>query len=86
MLAFLGRAALEIDESERAECFLEEYLELNPEPVSFPFAYYHLAECRRRRGDEAGAHELDIKVASTHFGSRWEIAARKRLAAENIVG
>ena len=82
-LVFLGRAALLIDEPERAETFLTEYLDLKPEPVSYPFTYYHLAECRRRLGDEAGGHALDSKAASTHFGSRWEQAARERLAAEH---
>ena len=54
VLVHLGRATLMIDDPERAESFLNEYLELKPGPVSFPFVYYHLAECRRRRADEAG--------------------------------
>jgi tetratricopeptide (TPR) repeat protein len=80
VLVLLGRAALLIDEPERAESFLKEYLKLEPEPVSYPFVYYHLAECRRRAGDDAGGHEFDTKAASGEFGSRWERLARQRLA------
>jgi hypothetical protein len=85
-LVFLGRAALLIDEPERAESFLKEYLELEPEPVSYPFVYYHLAECRRRAGDEAGGHEFDTKAASAEFGTRWERLARQRLAGPRAEG
>jgi len=84
MLVNLGRTALLIDEPERAETFLNEFLELKPDPVSYPFTYYHLAQCRRRAGDEIGGREFDIKASSTDFGSRWERLARERLTADNV--
>jgi len=80
-LSLLGRAALRIDLPERAESFLRAYLELKPDPLYLPFAFYHLAECRRRIGDEAGGREFDTKAAATRFGSQWERLARERLAA-----
>ncbi len=86
VLYSLSRAALLIDEPERAESFLNAFLELEPEPVSRAFAYYHLAECRRQAGDIAMANDLNIKAASTRFGSRWEFLARDRLAAEGAPG
>ena len=49
---------------------------------NYPFAYYHLAECRRRTGDPTDASEYDLKAASTHFGARWERLARERLTSD----
>ena len=82
-LVLLIRAALLIDEPERAESFLNDLLKFKPDSLNYPFAYFQLAECRRRRGDEAGGREFDTKAASTHFGTRWERLARERLAAED---
>jgi tetratricopeptide (TPR) repeat protein len=85
MLISLSRASLLIDEPRCAQSFLDEFLKLRPDPGSYPFTFFHLAECRRQIGDEAGARELYIKAASTHFGSRWERLARERLTAETSV-
>ena len=84
-LLLVIRACLLIDETERAESLVHEFLENGPDPISIPFAYFHLAECRRRAGDAAGGRELDIKAASADFGTRWERLARDRLAAETAV-
>jgi tetratricopeptide (TPR) repeat protein len=81
-LYILGRAALENDEPERAEEFLRAYLDLNPDPLYRPYAYYHLAECRRRLGDKAGGRALDVQAASTRFGTLYEQLARERLARD----
>jgi hypothetical protein len=48
---------------------------------NYPFAHYHLAECRQRAGDPTGASEYDLKAASTHFGTRCERLARERLTS-----
>src|SRR5947209_12039441 len=68
-LYLLGKAALENNEPERAEEFLRAYLNLNPDPLYRPYAYFHLAECRRRLGDKAGGRALDAQAASTRFGT-----------------
>ena len=81
-LYLMGRAALRLDEPESAESFLRAYLELNPSPIYLPYVHYHLAECRRRLGDEAGGRALDQKAAAAGFGNQWERLARERLAAE----
>ena len=78
----LGRAALENDEPERAEEYLRGYLDLNPDPLYRPYAYYHLAECRRRLGDKAGGRALYAQASSTHFGTRYERMARERMSRE----
>jgi tetratricopeptide (TPR) repeat protein len=80
-LYLLGRAALLLDDPECCEHLFRAYLELKPDPLYHPYAYYHLAECRHRLGDLAGAQELDTKAASTHFGTRWERLASERLAS-----
>jgi tetratricopeptide (TPR) repeat protein len=85
VLTRLGRAALAVDEPERAEAFLLAFLELPPDPLHVPFTWYHLAGCRRRLGDEAGGRECDAKAASTRFGSRWERLARERLTVEGVI-
>jgi hypothetical protein len=58
------------DDPHRAQSFFDEFLALDPDPLNYPFAYYHLAECCRRMGDPTGASEYDLKAASTHFGTR----------------
>jgi tetratricopeptide (TPR) repeat protein len=83
-LYLLGRAALLIGDPEPAEAFLREYLDRGPQPAYQPYLWYHLAECRRRLGDEAGGRELDRKAASTSYGTVWEQLARERLAAEGV--
>jgi tetratricopeptide (TPR) repeat protein len=82
VLSLLGRAALAVDEPGRAEVFVRELLDLGPDPVYLPFAWFHLGECRRRLDDESGGVECDAKAASTRFGTRWERLARERLEAE----
>jgi tetratricopeptide (TPR) repeat protein len=84
MLILVIRARLLIGDIAQAESLLHELLAVGLAPPSYPFAYYHLAECRRRAGDEEGAREFDSKAASTQFGTRWEQLARQRLAAESI--
>ena len=81
-LYLLGRAALRLDEPERAEAFLHAYLKLNPNPLYLPYVHYHLAECRRRLGDVVGGRSFDKKAAAAGFGNQWEHLARDRLAAE----
>ena len=81
-LALLGKAALQLDEPERAELFLRAHLELEPDPLSRPYIYYHLAECRRRLGDAVGGCEFDNQAASSGFGTLWERLARERLEAD----
>src|SRR6516165_5337542 len=81
-LYILGKAALENDEPERAKEFLHAYLDLNPDPLYRPYAYYHLAECRRRLGDKAGGRAFDVQAASTHFGTLYERLSRERLARD----
>jgi hypothetical protein len=83
-LYILGKAALENDEPERAKEFLHAYLDLNPDPLYRPYAYYHLAECRRRLGDKAGGRAFDVQAASTHFGTLYERLSRERLARERL--
>jgi tetratricopeptide (TPR) repeat protein len=83
-LYWLGRAALLIDEPKRAEAFLRAYLDLNPDPLYRPYAYYHLAECRRRLGDSLGGLNFDRKAAATRMGSVYEQLARERLEAEGV--
>jgi tetratricopeptide (TPR) repeat protein len=82
VLYLLGRAALEIDEPERAEDYLRAYLDLNPDPLYRPYAYYYLAECRRRLGDKAGGRAFDVQASSTHFGTCYERMARERMSRE----
>jgi hypothetical protein len=84
VLSHLGWAALAVDEPARAEAFLRGFLELDPDPLYLPYAWYHLGGCRRRLGDEAGGREWDAKAASTRFGTRWERRAGERLAAEGV--
>jgi tetratricopeptide (TPR) repeat protein len=84
VLSQLGWAALAVDEPARAEGFLRAYLELRPDPLYLPYAWYHLGGCRRRLGDEAGGRECDARAASTRFGCRWERLARERLAADGV--
>jgi tetratricopeptide (TPR) repeat protein len=83
-LYLVGRAALLIAEPEWAESLLDEYLDRRPDPVFRPYAFYHLAECRRRLGDESGGREHDREAASTQFGSVWERLARERLTATSV--
>ncbi len=80
----LGRAALLIGDPELAEAFLREYRDRGAQPVFQPYLWYHLAECRRRLGDETGGRELDRKAASGSFGTLWEQLARERLAADGV--
>jgi tetratricopeptide (TPR) repeat protein len=84
VLYWLGRAALLIDEPKRAEAFLRAYLDLNPDPLYRPYAYYHLAECRRRLGDSLGGLNFDRKAAATRMGTVYERLARERLEAEGV--
>jgi tetratricopeptide (TPR) repeat protein len=84
VLSLLGWAALEVDDPERAEDFLHSFLDLEPDPLYWPYAWYHLATCRRGLGDEAGGREYDAMAASSRFGCRWERYARERLAADGI--
>ena len=56
--------------------------DLGPDPPAYPSVWYHLAECRRRRGDTLGGRELDQRAASTNLGTRWERLARERLEQE----
>jgi tetratricopeptide (TPR) repeat protein len=84
VLSHLGWAALAIDEPATAEAFLREFLDLQPDPVYLPYAWYHLGGCRRRLGDEVGGRECDTKATSTRFGVRWEDRARERLADEGL--
>jgi tetratricopeptide (TPR) repeat protein len=83
-LYLLGRAALAIDEPEWAEALLREYHDRAPNPVFHPYLWYHLAECRRRLGDESGGREHDRQAASTRYGTIWERLARERLAGEGV--
>ena len=76
-----GRAALDIDDTDRAQILLDRYRELNPDPVFEPGLYYHLAECRRKLLDSDGEREFLIKAAAFQFGTQWEGRARERLAA-----
>ena len=85
VLLLLGRAALYIDEPEQAEAFFHDLVSLKSDPISNACVNYHLAECRRRQGDLRGGRELDLKAASTQFGTRWERLARDRLAREDCV-
>jgi tetratricopeptide (TPR) repeat protein len=81
-LCLLGRAALLIGDPELGEAFLREHLDRGSEPVYLPYLWYHLAECRRRLGDDVGGRELDRMAASASFGTQWERLARERFAAE----
>jgi tetratricopeptide (TPR) repeat protein len=83
-LYLLGRAALALDEPERAGAFLCEYLDRGPDSIYQPYAWYHLGECRRRLGDEAGGLECDRQAGSARFGTLWERLARVRLAAAGV--
>jgi tetratricopeptide (TPR) repeat protein len=83
-LYLIGRAALLIAEPEWAETLLQEYLDSGPNPVFRPYAFYHLAECRRRLGDESGGRAHDREAASTQFGAVWERLARERLATTGV--
>ncbi len=58
------------------------YLNLNPDPLYRPYAYYHLAECRRRLGDKAGGRAFGVQAASTRYGTLYEQLARERLARD----
>ena len=78
-LYLLGRAALALDQPDRAETFLFAYLELDPNPLFRPYAYYHLGECRRGLGDLAGGIAYDKKAASSGIDNCWT-----RLAAERL--
>ncbi len=81
VLYHLSRVLLLIGEAELAEAYLRAYLELNPDPVFRPYAFYHLAECRRNLGDIDGQRDFDTRAASTSFGTRWERLARERVAS-----
>jgi tetratricopeptide (TPR) repeat protein len=86
LLISLARTALLIEETDLAEFLLHEFAALQPEPISLTFLYYHLAECRRQRGDEQRARELYKQAAATHFGIRWEHLAQERLDEESRAG
>ncbi len=83
-LYLLARAALAIDEPEWAEALLVEYQHHGPHPVYHPYLWYHLAECRRRLGDQSRGRDYDRKAASARFGTMWERLAGERLAADGI--
>jgi tetratricopeptide (TPR) repeat protein len=82
----LGRAALLIDDAERAQSWLRSYLDLNPDPMYLPCAYYLLAECCRLVRNASEAKELYARAASTRMGTRWESLALERLAAFDASG
>ncbi len=84
MLGLIGRAALLVDEPARAELFLREFLEHTPDPVTLPFACYHLAGSLRKLDREREGREYDRQAASYHFGTLSERLARERLAAEGV--
>ncbi len=83
-LSLLARAALQFDQPERTSLFSTPTSSLNPNPLYLTYAYYHLAECRRRLGDVAGGQALDRKAASAGIDNRWERHARERLGAEGV--
>ncbi len=82
VLLELGRAALEIDETEQAETFFRSCLASDPSPVSLPMIRYYLASCRRRLGDAEGGRQCDRLAASSSFGTLHERLARERLDAD----
>ena len=69
VLILLAQAALLIDEPGQAESFLNEVVDLGPDPISHACVYYLLAECRRRTGDVAASRELALKATETQFGT-----------------
>jgi tetratricopeptide (TPR) repeat protein len=78
-LKLLGRAALALDDPQRAENDFRAYMDLVVDPVYRPSVLYFLAECRRRQGDLPGARNLNREAAATDYGVLYERLARERL-------
>ena len=81
-LFYTARAASMLGDHIQAESLLHAYLELNPDAVYLPTAYYGLADCLRARGDLEGSREYDRRASSTRMGTLHERLARERLARE----
>lgn len=81
-LAMAGRARLALGEPAFARDAWEEYLRLEPVPVSRPTAHYHLGECHAQLGDVEAARAawraaVDLGI-DTHFARQ----AKRRLVGE----
>jgi tetratricopeptide (TPR) repeat protein len=84
LLANLGRAALTLEEYERALGYWEQYLALPPTPVDLPIAYYHIGEALRGLGDEAKARARYKQAVDTGLDTHHVRLAQGRL--RNVLG
>ncbi len=81
--SYLGRAALELGETEAARQHFEACLRLGPDPVGVPAAHYFLGECCRAAGDPAGAAAWWQAAVDSGLHTRYVQLARDRLNQTN---
>jgi tetratricopeptide (TPR) repeat protein len=79
VLGNLGRTALVLGDYERALGYWQQYLELPPQPVDVPTAYYHLGECRRGLDDFAAARKFYWQATDVGLDTHYAHLAQTRL-------
>ncbi len=80
----LGMAACTRGDHEAGERCFSRYLELSPDPVHHPTALYFRGECRRQRGDAAGALADFRAAVAMNIDSHYAQLARRGL--DEMVG
>jgi len=75
----LGKAALALGDPGGAEVYWRRYLDLKPDPVNLPTAWFHLGECRLGLGDRPGARSAYREACAPGLDTHAARLARRRL-------